>query len=338
MSRPTPARRLLSDAVVRTERWRRWRRPAEVLVLILVVAVAYYLGGRIGLRQSVTVDDAQVTPLWPPTGIALTALLWLGPRVWPGISLGTYLAIERISDFDLSDVGIIAGNTLAPVCAYLMLRRVDFRLEMDRLRDALALVFLGGLLPMLISSTAGTCSLVLTGDLPWSGFWPVWSAWWAGDAMGVLVLTPLLLVLRRARLPRDDYRLVEASALTVTSVIVSLVATRSHLSVLFLVFPLLIWAAVRFQLAGSAPCALLISVLAISAANDHVGPFVDYGLLELMVNLQALNGAAALTGLLLSALVTEQNNVRLRIEQVCEDLAELVEHLAPGGRPRPPEH
>ncbi|WP_030764176.1 MASE1 domain-containing protein [Streptomyces sp. NRRL F-2664] len=317
-------------------RWRQWRRPAGVLLPVLALAVTYYVSGRIGLHQSVTVDGAEVTPLWPPTGIALTALLWLGPRVWPGISLGTYLGIEHISDFDLSDLGILAGNTLAPLCAYLMLRRVDFRQQMDRLRDALALVFLGGLLPMLISATAGTCTLVLTGDLPWSGFWPVWSAWWAGDAMGVLVLTPLLLVLRRARLPRDDYRLAEVAALSVASVVVTLMATRSHLSVLFLVFPLLIWAAVRFQFAGSAPCALLISVLAISAANDNAGPFVDYGLLELMVNLQALNGAAALTGLLLSALVTEQNNVRLRIEQVCEDLAELVEHLAPGGRP--PDH
>ncbi|MFF8269537.1 MASE1 domain-containing protein [Streptomyces sp. NPDC016562] len=317
--------------MVRTEPWR--RLPAVVL-LILAVALAYYATGRLGLSQRVVVDGAEVTPLWLPTGIALASLLWLGLRIWPGIALGTYLAIERISEFSVSGLGIIAGNTLAPVCAYLMLRRAGFRVEVDRLRDALALVFLGGLLPMLISATAGTSTLVLTGDLPWSRFWPVWSAWWAGDAMGVLVLTPLLLVLRRARMPRDGYRGVEAAALVVTSVVVTLVATRSSLSVLFLVFPLLIWAAVRFQHAGSAPCALLVSVLAISAATDHTGPFADHSLLEVMVNLQALNGAAALTGLLLSALVTEQNNIRLRIEQVCEDLAELVDHLAPDKRDR----
>lgn len=93
---------------------------------------------------------------------------------------------------------------------------------------------------------------------------------------------------------------------------------------------MIIWAAVRFQLAGSAPVTLLVSVLTISAATDHAGPFADHTLLEVMINLQALNGAAALTGLLLAALVTEQNNIRLKIEQVCEDLAELVEHLAPG--------
>lgn len=306
-----------------------WRRLSEALLLILGVAVAYYASGRLGLLRSVSVDGATVTPLWPPTGIALAALLWLGPRIWPGIALGTYFAVEHLSTVDPQDFGIIAGNTLAPVCAYLMLRRAGFRTELDRLRDGLALVFLGGLVPMLISATAGTWTLVLTGNLGLGQFWPTWSAWWAGDAMGVLVVTPLLLVLRKARMPRDTYRMGEAAALLVTAVVVTIVATRSPLSLLFLVFPLLIWAAVRFQLAGSAPCALLVSVLAISAAIDHAGPFAGHTLLEVMVNLQALNGAAALTGLLLAALVTEQNNIRLKIEQVCEDLAEVVERLAP---------
>ncbi|MGZ9932347.1 MASE1 domain-containing protein [Streptomyces sp. NC-S4] len=316
--------------MVRTEGWR--RLPAALLP-ILAVAVAYYLGGLIGLHQRVVVNGAEVTPLWLPTGIAVNSLLWLGLRAWPGIALGTYLTIEQITDFDPPGLIIVAGNVLAPVCAYLMLRRVGFRTEMDRLRDALALVFLGGLLPMLISATIGTCTLVLTGDLPKSQFWAVWSAWWAGDAMGVLVVTPLLLVLRRlvtVRRPREGYRAVEAAALVVASVAVTLVATRSPLSLLFLVFPLIIWAAVRFQLAGSAPVTLLVSVLTIAAATAHAGPFAHHTLLEIMINLQGLNGAAALTGLLLSALVTEQNNVRLKIEQVCEDLAELVEQLAPG--------
>ncbi|MBT2480594.1 MASE1 domain-containing protein [Streptomyces sp. ISL-94] len=307
-----------------------WRRLPEAVLWILAVAVAYYAGGRIGLLQRVVVEGAMVTPLWPPTGIALAALLWRGVRIWPGIALGTYFFIEGISTFDLlPDWGIIAGNTLAPVCAYLMLRRVGFRVELDRLRDGLALVFLGGLVPMLISSTAGTWVLILTGDLAMPGFWSTWSAWWAGDAMGVLVVTPLLLVLRKVRLPRETYHVGESAALLVTAVAVTLVGTRSSLSLLFLVFPLLIWAAVRFQLAGSAPCALLVSVLANSAARDRAGPFAHHTLFEIMVNLQALNGAAALTGLLLAALVTEQNNIRLQIEQVCEDLAELVEQLGP---------
>ncbi|MFK0219653.1 MASE1 domain-containing protein [Streptomyces vinaceus] len=313
--------------MVRTEEWRRFR---GTLLGILIVATAYYASGRIGLLLRVVVEGAVVTPLWLPTGIAVAALLWFGPRIWPGIALGTFFAIEHLAAFQLADVGIIVGNTLAPLCAYVLLRRVGFRVEIDRLRDGLALVFLGGLVPMLLSASIGTGVLVATGDLAPSAFWPVWSAWWAGDAMGVLVLTPLLLVVPRVRMPQDAYRVAEGAGLAVAAGCVVLVATRSSLSLLFLVFPLLIWSAVRFQLAGSAPCVLLVSVLAISAATDEVGPFAGHSLFEIMVNLQALNGSAALTALLLSAMVTEQNNIRAEIERVCEDLAEVVERLAPG--------
>ncbi|MFJ9076513.1 MASE1 domain-containing protein [Streptomyces sp. NPDC102278] len=295
---------------------------------ILAVALAYYLGGRVGLLQRVVLAGAQVTPLWLPTGIAVAALLWLGPRIWPGIALGTFCVMQTLGPFEPVGLAIVAGNTLAPLCAYALLRRVGFRTEMDRLRDGLALVFLGGLLPMLISATVGAGVLALSGSLPASGFWPVWSSWWAGDAMGVLVVTPVLLVLPRFRLTSDLYRAAEGAALAVTAVAATLAATRSSLSLLFLVFPLLIWAAVRFQLPGAAPCSLLISVLAIAAATDRAGPFEDHSLFEIMVNLMALNGSAALTALLLSAMVTEQQNVRRKIEQACVDLAELVARLS----------
>lgn len=114
----------------------------------------------------------------------------------------------------------------------------------------------------------------------------------------------------------------------VTAAVITPLATRSALALLFLVFPLLTWAALRFQLAGAAPCVLFVSVLGISAATDHVGPFANHTLFEVMVNLQALNGSAALTGLLLAAIVTEQKSVRRKIEQAVSDLTEVVEHLA----------
>lgn len=115
----------------------------------------------------------------------------------------------------------------------------------------------------------------------------------------------------------------------VTAAVIAPLATRSPLALLFLVFPLLTWAALRFQLAGAAPCVLFVSVLGISAATDHVGPFAHHTLFEVMVNLQALNGSAALTGLLLAAIVTEQKSIRQKIEQAVRDLTEVVGHLAP---------
>ncbi|MGW7370267.1 MASE1 domain-containing protein, partial [Streptomyces sp. NPDC054841] len=106
--------------------------------------------------------------------------------------------------------------------------------------------------------------------------------------------------------------------------------TRSSASLLFLVFPLLMWAALRFQLPGAAPCVLVVSVLAISAATDEAGPFAGHSLFATMGTLQALNGSAALTGLLLAAIVTEQITIRRKIEQACGELAEVVDRLVPG--------
>lgn len=297
---------------------------------ILGVAGAYYLVGHLGLMRQVVVDGAVVTPLWPPTGIALAAVLWLGPRVWPGIALGTLVTVSEIGDaFTLSRLAIMFGNTIAPLASYALLRKVGFRSELERLRDGVCLVFLGAFAGMLISAGIGSFTLLLDGKVPPGRFWLVWSSWWAGDAMGVLVVTPVLLVLRRVRWPRPSDRWLEASVLAAVVVVSSLIATRTSLSMIYLVFPVIIWAALRFQLPGSAPCALVVSVLAIIAGTDAVGPFAGHSLMEIMANLSVLNASVALTALLLGAVVAEHKNIRRETEYAVEELEALVEQLAP---------
>ncbi|MFE9661063.1 MASE1 domain-containing protein [Streptomyces sp. NPDC005955] len=316
-------------------------RRAVVLVLQnLAVAACYYVGGRLGLLKALVVEGSVVSPIWPPTGIALAALLTLGPAVWPGVALGALLVVEYISTpLQPSAIGILAGNTLAPLCAYVLLRAVGFRNELDRLRDGFVLVFLGALVGMLVSATGGVGQLLFSGRIHASDFWPVWSAWWTGDALGVLVVTPVLLILWRTRWPLPFDRWPEVLALAVCAGFVAPFVATSELSLLFLVYPLLIWAAVRFQLPGAALCALFVSVVTAVAAADGDGPFEGHSQFEVMINLQAFNGSVALTALLLAALVTEQRTMRLRVEQAVAELAEVVERLAPGwggGRRRPP--
>ncbi|MEI7030468.1 MASE1 domain-containing protein [Streptomyces pratensis] len=311
------------------------RRRAVYAAQVLAVAGAYYLSGRLGLTRQVVVDGAVVTPLWPPTGIALAALLRLGVRVWPGIALGTLVTVTDLGDaFTVSRLAIMFGNTAAPLAAYWMLRRAGFRDDLARLRDGICLVFLGAFAGMLISATVGSFTLLLDDKVPPGRFWLVWSSWWAGDVMGVLVVAPVLLVLRRARLPRVGDRWLEASVFATVMLAVSLFATHSSLSMIYLVFPVIIWGALRFQLPGSAPSALVVSVLAILAGTDALGPFAGHTLMEIMANLSILNGSVALTALLLGAIVTEHQNIRRETEYAVEELEALVEQLAP--LPRPP--
>ncbi|MEU6671343.1 MASE1 domain-containing protein [Streptomyces sp. NPDC046727] len=311
------------------------RRPGGLVVQTLAVAACYYAAARLGLLRELTIESAVVTPIWPPTGVAVAALLILGLHCWPGITLGAFFSVLYLTTPDISVLGILFGNTAAPVCAALLLRRAHFRTDLSRLRDGLALVFLAALAAMLISATVGVGLLVLTDHLAADGFWPVWLAWWVGDAMGVLIVTPLLLLLYQARRPLPLGRWKEATALAVVTCVLVPLAAHSSLSLLFLVYPLIIWAALRFQLVGSVLCALFTSVVATVAATDGVGAFAGLNRIEVMVKLQAFNGAMALTALLLSAVITEQRTTRRSVEKACQELVEVLEHLTAGEAPPP---
>ncbi|WP_329048744.1 MASE1 domain-containing protein [Streptomyces violaceus] len=307
------------------------RRFGSVALEICAVAALYWGSAEIGLLQEQV--RGQVTPLWPPSGIALASLLLRGPRVWPGIALGAFLVNISLGPSFLAVLAIAAGNTLAPVCSYALLRRVGFLSEMDRLRDALALIFLGAFTGMLVSATAGTGTLVLTGVLDAGDFWPTWSVWWTGDAVGVLTVTPVLLVLRSARRPRGVplSRWVEGILLVAVTICVGFVETGTT-PLLFLGFPLLIWAAFRFGLAGAAPCALAVSTFAIIAAAQNAGPFAGHDLFTNMITLQAFNGSVSLTALLLGAAVNERAQTEREIALACGQLAEMVTKIAASDR------
>ncbi|MFJ6406642.1 MASE1 domain-containing protein [Streptomyces hydrogenans] len=315
---------------------RQFRPLTEAALISLAVAGCYYAAGRLGLLGRLVVEDVVATPIWPPTGVAVAALLLFGVRVWPGIALGSFLVIASLTTPGPTTVVTVASNTVAPLCSFLLLRRAGFRLDMARLRDGLALVFLGGFGAMLISATAGVGLQVVKGSLDSSEFWGVWLAWWAGDTMGVLLVAPLLLVLAGPTARFRIRRWKEAAFLALTTLVVVPVSVLSPMSLLFLVFPLLVWAALRFQLAGSMLCALFASVFATFGATSQRGAYALLSDVEIMVKLQAFNGSAALTALLLASVITEQRATRRSVRRACEELAEVLEHLAAGESPPDP--
>ncbi|USX52076.1 MASE1 domain-containing protein [Lentzea sp. HUAS12] len=283
------------------------------------VALAYYATAQVGLVLALV--EGQVTPLWLPTGISVAALLMSGRRIWPGITIGAFAANITLGAPIFSAVMITAGNTAAPLVAWYLLTRFGFRPALDRLKDALLLVFAGALGAMLVSALVGATALKLGGVIPWREVPAVVSVWWTGDAMGVLVFTPLLLTLPR-HWQVSPRRLAEALVLLAGTAALASFVTTSGSRLLFLVFPMLIWAALRFQHAIAAPCAAITSVAAVMSAAD--GHFVARDLLTTMIVLQAFNGSVALTGLILSAITSERNEARKAIERACVQLAETV--------------
>jgi signal transduction histidine kinase len=275
----------------------------RALLQLAVVALAYWFAAWVSLRLALV--HGQVTPIWPPTGIALVAILVFGRRVWPSIFLAALAVNLPIGPSPLGAASIAVGNTLAPVAAAAFLKRAEFRIELDRLRDAAAIIVLGALVAMTISATVGSSVLMLSGAVPADTFWSTWAVWWTGDAMGVLLVAPFLLsLLPNARSPSPTPRMAaELVGLLVGVGILTFVLFQNRLRLEYLVFPLIMLAAWRFRLRGSAPAALIASGVAIWAAVQGTGPFGTETLIEKMITLQVFNVCVAVTSLVLAAFV-----------------------------------
>lgn len=303
-------------------------RPAALAVYLLELALvggSYYLAARLSLQLALVEEN--VTPLWPPTGIALVAFLWFGYRSWPAVAVAAFFVNLTISPSAAPAAGIAAGNTLAPLVAAFLLRRVGFRTQLDRLRDALAIVFLASLPSTLISATLGAGSLVLSDAVPRAAFLETASVWWTGDAMGMLLVAPLLLTLSSIRFPpRVRWgRLAEAVALFA-------VLGGGSLSILWtarpfwvLLFPVLGLVAWRFRQVGAVPAAVLVSSVATAAAVEGLGPFAEGDLLVKMLTLQAFNAAVAFTSLFLSTIVAERQRAQAELQRAATELEDTVQ-------------
>jgi integral membrane sensor domain MASE1 len=181
------------------------RRAVMVHVGTLVaVGAVYYLGARLGLTLSLV--EQNVTPLWPPTGVAVAAFLLVGRSMWPGVAVAAFAVNLPISEGPLAAAVTAAGNTLAPLLAVTLLTGVGFRRQLDRHRDAVAIVLLGALTSMVLSATVGAGTLVVSGAIGTDQLPAAWAVWWTGDAMGVLAVTPFLLSLRLFRGRRRGHR------------------------------------------------------------------------------------------------------------------------------------
>ncbi|PYO12030.1 MAG: hypothetical protein DMD31_17510, partial [Gemmatimonadetes bacterium] len=238
---------------------RRLPYPAAVALL----AVLYFGSAKLGLLAAVA--HGVVSSAWPPTGVALAALLLAGVRYWPGIAIGALLLNATSGVSFLGAAGIAMGNTLEAVVGTLLLQRVArFRPSLDRLQDVLALVLLAAILSTAVSATVGVTSLLLSGSTPSTSVGRLWFVWWSGDAIGTLIVAPVFLTwLTTPRRREPLARAAEALTLLLILVALTSVLFLTRISYVYAVFPFAIWAALRFGPRGAATATLLVSSLAV---------------------------------------------------------------------------
>src|SRR5437660_6578905 len=299
---------------------RRLRYPT----LPVAVAIGYLGAAKLGLLAAVA--QKVVSSAWPPSGVALAALLLLGLRYWPGIAVGALLLNWTAGVPVAGAAGIALGNTLEAVSAVWLLRRVtEFRPSLERLRDVLGLVTLGALVSTTVSATIGIASLWASGLVGRDALGHLWFVWWSGDALGDVLVAPLLLTWARPRRPAGRWP--EAAALVVLLVLLTALLLRSPITYVYAVFPVAVWAAVRFGPRGSATATALIAGLMIWYTLRGLGPFVSATPTENLTLLQTFLALASVTGLVLAAATAERGAAQGAARESEQRFALLVESV-----------
>jgi len=279
---------------------------------IAAVAAAYFAAARVGLLAAVA--QPVVSSAWPPSGVALAALLLLGLRLWPGVALGAFLLNWMAGVSAAGAAGIALGNTLEAVAAaWLLARVVDFRPALERVRDVIALVVVAALASTTLSATLGVASLWASGAVAPDALRRLWFVWWSGDALGDVLVAPL--VLTWARAARPPSRGLEAAGLLAALLLLTALLLRNPLSYVYAVFPVVVWAALRFGTRGTATTTAIVAALTVGYTLRGLGPFVASTATENLALLQTFLGLTAVTGLVLAAVVTERGVAEGALEQ-----------------------
>ena len=274
----------------------------------MFVAVAYLLGGKLGLEFGSL--HAIATAVWPPSGIALAAVLIVGPRVWPGIFLGAIVASETAAGTLTTSMVIAAGNTLEALCGgYLVNRFAGGGRSFDNGQNIIRFVLLAGLLSSCISATAGVTTLAVAGFAPWSAYTTTWLTWWLGDAAGAIVVAPVILLWwanpHFAWTRRQWVELILLLSLSVAASWAVFVGTDYPLG--FFVVPIPVLVGFRFGQREAATSTFAISALAVWGSTHGVGHFAHPPANEALLVAQALIVVTTLVGLSVAAAVSGRN-------------------------------
>lgn len=288
------------------------------ILVPLLVAVAYVVAAELGF--SLAFATKQVTAVWPPTGIALAALLLWGYRAWPGIWIGAFVSNGLSAEPLWTAAAIATGNTLAPVLGAFLLRRVDFEKSLDRVRDVLLLVLFGSAIAMTVSATNGVINLALAGIVPWHSAPSVWWVWWTGDAMGVIFVSPLILtwIASFGKNERGEGGPFESIVLAITMSFSSWVSFLSTFPLRLSLYPFVIWTALRFRQRETTAAIAVICGLAIWATSHGKGPWTAGSLDSRMIQLDSWMAVLAVTGLVLGATVAERRLARIELQALLD--------------------
>src|SRR5947207_5894802 len=283
------------------------------LLVIGLLTVVYFIAGKFGLMLASL--HASASPVWPPAGIALGALLVLGYRAWPAIFVGAFLVNVTTEGNVATSLAVASGNTLEAVCgAWLVNRFAGGTTGFDR-RQRVCRFVLAAVGSAIISPAFGVSSLALAGFADWTNYGAIWLTWWLGDTTGDLLVAPLIILWSIASKRRwNRSEAVEAGILLLLLFVLSEAVFCGWLTIParnypfpFVIFgPIAIWTAFRFAQRETATGIFILSAFAIWGTMHGFGPFVGETKNQSLLSLQSWTTVLTITAMALSAGMAER--------------------------------
>ena len=297
----------------------RIRQHSDLIGPIAILSLAYFITAKLGLAFAAV--HPSVTTAWMPSGIALAFLLLHGVKIWPGVLIGAF-AINASTPVGWEATILISfGNTLEAVAGALFMRRfAGEHVNLNQVRDSLLLLLPVALGATAIAATTGIFALLLSGSLAAGSAPTAWLAWWLGDAIGIVIITPLIICWRRpSPIHARDIRVI---LLMLTPVAVALATFTARPApywienlLVLLLFPTAVWAALGTGMRAVTVANFLVATIVIVASLLGRGPFAGLPDVEAILLQQSYIYTLALATLLLAAGHAERKSAEQNLRE-----------------------
>lgn len=300
-------------------------------VSLIIVAFIYFIVSKLSLLLAV--GNSNATSVWPPSAIAIAVLLtrgyWMGISVFAGAFLANLITLQNLGASPLlsvfASISTSAGNTLEAIVGVYLVRRFIGKTDpFGNIRDLFMFIFFASFLNSLISASLGVSSLCFViGD--WSNFFSFGLTWWLGDVTGILIFSPIfIMLLSKTREKNGKNLLFEAVLVFFFLIAFTAIIFWRNYHLEYLVIPPLLWIALRFGRLLTSASVSFVSSVAILSTLKGAGPLTDLTLNESFLYLQTYVSVCSVTALCLSVLMHEHSESELDLRNYKEHLEEIV--------------